>query len=272
MRCPNCESSDVINFIKNDDLRLFVCQNCELIFKDNIINIDYQKLDKDYYMVYNFNREKEVRDLIKIIKKYIKKEKISILEIGCGTGAILNEFGKKGFNVFGYEPSAIACNVAREKFGIDTIKNDYFKKNEFRLKPDVILLYDVLEHLNDPISLFNNIKSSLNKGSIFMIKSGNPFSFNARLYPSKWTYYYINQHIAFYNQKALKFLLNKTGLKIVHYYQFKHAYGGCDFINLIKNIVKSVILRTTNTNSHFYKNRSIGLANDHFIGVLKRND
>ncbi len=192
-----------------------------------------------------------------------------MLEIGCGTGSLLNELRKYRINVFGYEPSSVACQIAEAQYHLKSIKNGYFTENSLTFVPDVFLLYDVIEHLEDALSLFQNLQKAMNQSSILIIKSGNPASFNANLYPRKWQYYHIGQHIMFYPKKALEILAARAGLKMVGYYRFRHAYGGTALKQLCKNIVKSFIFRVTTENSFFQKNRGIWLANDHFISAFK---
>lgn len=62
--------------------------------------------------------------------------------------------------------------------------------------------------------------------NIFIIKSDNPKSLNAKLNISHWKYILNDQHISFYSKDALKKLCEKFNIKLVKYCTFKHAYGG----------------------------------------------
>ena len=106
--------------------------------------------------------------------------------------------------------------------------------------------------------------------TILIIKSGNPNSINARLYRKKWTYFKIQQHISFYTKKSLKILCRNTGLRLEHYYLFKHAYGGLEVKGIIKNFIRAGINHLIKDDK--YINRfNIQLANDHFFAVVKKN-
>ncbi|MBK7260252.1 MAG: class I SAM-dependent methyltransferase [Ignavibacteriae bacterium] len=50
-----------------------------------------------------------------------------MLEIGCGTGAVLNEFRKRGALVSGFEPSPAAVARARSLYDLTTVVNSPFQ-------------------------------------------------------------------------------------------------------------------------------------------------
>ncbi len=51
-----------------------------------------------------------------------KRKKISILEVGCGTGANLSFFAKEGFKTYGVDGSKIAINKATKKLKKDRLR------------------------------------------------------------------------------------------------------------------------------------------------------
>jgi SAM-dependent methyltransferase len=254
--------------LKYKEIDIYECKNCGLLYKNYSIN--YNEYGDEYYEMFNYNRKKEVKKFEKIIYKYFpKNKKIKLLEIGCGSGAILNEFNKDGFDVYGIEPSKAACEMAKSKFGLKNIINGYFNSKNFNFSPDVIILTDVIEHIQDPVTLFNEVNKIMSERTLFLIKSGNSKSINAKLYPAKWGYYRIEQHIAFYSKKSLKYLCERSSLKLDKFYIFINYFGGLLFKDYLKNILKAIIFRISNNNKIFDR-FSISNANDHFIAVIKK--
>jgi len=270
--CYICDSSNLVKFLNYRGEELFSCKNCGFVAKDANF-IDYKDFNENYFENFNVDRSREIDELLKSLPKNYTSvpSQIKILEIGCGSGVLLDNLQKRGFKVYGYEPSKIACEMANQKFGLINIQNGYFEKNDFNMHFNIIILYDVIEHLYKPFELFQNIRKIMNEDTLLVIKSGNPNSINARLYPPNWQYYEIKEHISFFSKKALNLFADEIGLQLFDYHKFKHAYGGINFLQLMKNIVKSVVFRISPQTTSFHKKHNNLLANDHFIAILKKN-
>lgn len=101
----------------------------------------------------------------------LKKNNISFMsvcEIGCGSGKILVQLSKKfqGKNWTGYDISPDAIKIAKSKEGSDfhfELKD--ITSEEDKSQFDLILVIDVLEHLNDYFSFLDSIQS---KAEYFM--------------------------------------------------------------------------------------------------------
>lgn len=247
---------------------LWKCRRCGFIFKTKA-DVAYEMMPAEYYQVFDFDRSREVAELVRIIRRRFGfTTGLNLIEIGCGTGGLLHEFKKYGMNVFGYEPSFSAVEICKSKFGITTVKNDFFDGATFGVRPHVFLLYDVLEHLKQPIALLEKVKHAMEDDTLFIIKSGNPSSFTARLYPRKWSYFLVEEHVAFYSESALQMLVTQVGLSVDGFYGFRHAHGGFAFCEFCKNLLRVGLNRVVGNFKVFENRFRIGLANDHFIATL----
>lgn len=207
MRCKICNSSNIQLLDENQNYKLFRCCVCNFVYKD-IEEVNYDILTEDNYVCYNFDRTREAIELAKVIKKFSKREPINILEIGSGTGSLLYSLNKLGYNVLGIEPNRAAYNLALQNYPNIKVINSYFNakmlnNNNF----DVIILYDVIEHLEPNNKLFKEISDFMTDNMVLLIKSGNPSSLNAKLSIEKWQYVHVKQHIFFIHQRLWKFLL-----------------------------------------------------------------
>lgn len=103
---------------------------------------------------------KYAQDFLSFITKNEKKiNECRILEIGCGTGYLLWLLKKLGAEVVGIDPGKQA-ELGKEKYNIDIIK-DYYPSEQLKDKFDIIILYNVLEHMSDIKSFFINVKNQL---------------------------------------------------------------------------------------------------------------
>ena len=133
----------------------------------------YYKLKKNCEFITNYNfitrylHSNKYKHLIKCLNK-LNKEKIRILDIGCGTCNLyknLNTLFK--IEYIGVENEKIIYNLASDRYNknsnfkiynIDV--NQIFLEENFSKSFDIIICFDVLEHmsLNKANILLNNIK------------------------------------------------------------------------------------------------------------------
>ena len=267
--CKNCLSEDLKILINTSEYSLIKCNSCAFFFKD-IGETNYESLREEDFTCLNYDRKNEVIELDSVIRKFCKKNKIRVLEIGSGTSSILDELKKLGYDVIGVEPSKASIQISKEAFPHIEVINDYFTSGLIAKEVDIILLYDVVEHLEPNNPLYKEICDFMGLGTLLLIKSGNPLSFNAQLFISHWRYVLVESHISFYSKKALKKFCEKLDLNLIKYYRFRHAYGGLHFLKYLKNIFK-FILKKFCIDTLLKRNFSIELANDHFIAVIKKN-
>lgn len=100
------------------------------------------------------------RTLIKeLIKKYSKETYNEILDVGCGPGInikMLEEFG----NVLGIDPFQDAINFC-EKKDLNVKKIEAEKMSKLNKKFDIIVMGDILEHINEDEKVLDETFKSL---------------------------------------------------------------------------------------------------------------
>ena len=122
---------------------------------DRLAYHEYQIQIGDYYLQH-------------FVKPYTKEKKI--LDVGCGEGGVLTAFEKAGYNCTGLEYSSARVEYAREKGSLD-IKfiqgniEEFFGDEKF----DVIMMLDVIEHLDRKLQTLKNIKKILSSEGIVII-------------------------------------------------------------------------------------------------------
>jgi len=114
------------------------------------------------------------KDKVNLIDSWIKKyhpQAKSVLEIACGTGAILNLLKNK-YDVTGLDLSKAMIEIAKKK--IPSVKFHNKDMTNFKLdqKMDIILcIFDSINHLQnfkDWQKVFNNVKTHLNENGLFI--------------------------------------------------------------------------------------------------------
>ncbi|WP_158618039.1 class I SAM-dependent methyltransferase [Chitinophaga lutea] len=98
------------------------------------------------------------------------KEKLQgakILEIGCGSGYLLSRLQHEGANVLGIEPG-VHCQEGAFKYNVPII-HDFFPSEKVTEQFDIIIAYNVLEHILDPLNFLEKIKLALAPGGRLII-------------------------------------------------------------------------------------------------------
>ncbi|MDT8375309.1 MAG: class I SAM-dependent methyltransferase [Mariprofundaceae bacterium] len=142
---------------------------------------------------------------------------VMFLDVGCSSGSVLNVARQCGFNIHGVEPAARAAETARQIPGAEVFNGflhqaDY-PDNHF----DIITLFEVIEHLTDPISLIKEIGRILKPGGLLLIGTGNAGSWTVSALGSRWEYFDIRLHgghISFFTPESISILAKKSGLKL----------------------------------------------------------
>lgn len=137
----------------------------------------YQKFADYYDTLYGYkNYFKESSFLNKLFKKYFKKKKLSILDVGCGTGSHALILAKFGHKVTGVDLSDKMIKVAKKKAKESKIKVDFKKgdarKTNLKKKFDVVLLmFNVIGYQlkNEEVaSVFKTAGRHLKKGGLLV--------------------------------------------------------------------------------------------------------
>lgn len=186
------------------------CRECTLLFKSTRPSATY--LDQLYaestesYLESIAENGVEYREDFRVARQMLHDafpKGGSILDVGCASGFFLESLGQN-WNRHGVELFRLAVERSRSRPGIDVHESDLasvaFPKESF----DVICSFDVIEHLPNPLPIFQEARRILKPGGWLLLGTGNSGSLAARMAGSRWTYLCIPEHISFFNPRSLK--------------------------------------------------------------------
>lgn len=137
-----------------------------------------------------------------------------ILDVGCATGEFLLAAQARGWEVYGVETSPIAAEQARRLTGgkvhAGTLDTAEFPDGYF----DVVTLWDVIEHLQDPRAYLERVGRLLRSGGILSITTPNIRSIAFRLLGPSWIPIGPNDHLYYFAPRTLARLLAECGFSI----------------------------------------------------------
>ena len=163
---------------------------------------------------------------IKYIQNAINKKKlnkIKILDVGCGGGLISEGMSKLGAKVTGIDFVKENINVAKLHAAENNLKINYlvknFEKEDIKSKFDVIIIFEVLEHLDDWKSFLKKIKLNLNPNGALIISTINKnliskfFAIDLAENFLKWIPQNTHNYHKFIKPEELEFFLSKNNYK-----------------------------------------------------------
>ena len=145
-------------------------QKDQFLFKTgNDIYDDFYAEVYDYLVYNNYKDDYEVGE---IINKTTPTTSSKILDIGCGTGNQIVNFGSKGYEVLGIDISSSMIKKAKEKYPnydfkvADSLNRDIFNSNTFT---HITCLYFTIYYFQNKRQLFENVYRWLMPGGYFIV-------------------------------------------------------------------------------------------------------
>lgn len=141
----------------------------------------------------------------------------SLLDVGCSSGALLGIAKNMGFEVSGVEPAARAAQTAKGKgFNVfqGYLKDAGYQDNAF----DVITLFELLEHIAEPVELLAECRRILKPGGIIILNTPNAASWTAGFMREHWDGFSLKNmggHISFFSPRSIRLLGNRAKLEVV---------------------------------------------------------
>lgn len=154
----------------------------------------------------------------------VGRKSLSILDLGCGEGFLVNEAVEKGYQVTGVDFSSFGV----EKWNPEILKNcvfgnvyDFLSRNkESEEKYDVCILRNVLEHVIDPPSLLRQIFDVLCDDGIALITVPNDYCDLQKLamekkYIDREFWFAPPDHLFYFNTKNIVPFFEKNGFTVL---------------------------------------------------------
>lgn len=138
----------------------------------------------------------------------------TVLEVGCGPGLMLAAFRRRGWQVLGIERSREAVEAAKAVSGVKIVATPVHA-----LPPDarfdLIVMFQVLEHIAEPVALLRECASRLAPGGFLIVNVPNFASWQARFGGSKWLHLDPPRHLSHFTPQTLSGTLQRAGLQLV---------------------------------------------------------
>ncbi len=195
------------------------CQNCGLVYVNphreaSAILHDYEEVVDELYLEEREGRVLTFRRNLRPLEELMPPERgRRLLDVGCHIGVFLEIAQERGWEAWGVEPSHWAAREARSR-GLRVIEgtlDDVHLADEFF---DVITMWDVIEHLTNPLEDLRKSYRLLKKGGLICIHTINIESPLARLMGRHWPWL-MEMHLYYFSPRTLTAMLRKVGFTVV---------------------------------------------------------
>lgn len=235
-KCILCSSGDLSVYIQAKDVdteeNILKCKKCGLVFfasfADRKFNDSYWDKGGEFGIYKEENVESGFESEFKKRLRKINslKTKGKLLDIGCGIGSFLCLARSAGWEAVGVEISRPAAEYARKKHSLDiyegTVENCALESYSI----DVVTMWDVIEHIQNPIAALAAIENKLKPEGLLVIKAPNEknlfrsvcmllYKLSLRKIHFLLKYVYYTPHYFYYDKKTIQKLLEKFGFKVI---------------------------------------------------------
>ena len=138
---------------------------------------------------------------------------VRLLDVGCHVGVFLEQARAYGWNTWGVEPSqwAVAQAQARRLRVIEGMLADTPFEAEYF---DVVTLWDVIEHLPDPLGDLRRLARLIRSGGWVCVHTMDVDSLFARLMGRRWPWL-MEMHLYYFSRSTLTAMLQRAGFRVV---------------------------------------------------------
>lgn len=237
-KCPVCFSKQISKSIKapnqhgqktlkeKESFSYFKCGQCGIIYLDGF------KIDNAYYQTYySFPEANKKSIALHIIEKRLDKfsnykkrmlvnqycvskhKKIAVLDIGCGSGNFLASLDKATYNAVGIERDRKEFLICKQK-KLNVHCSDILTSNMLGKKFDVITMWHVIEHIQDPHKLLKRVNKLLKQDGVVIMTSPNCDSLGYKLAKERWFHFDAPRHLILYGKNGVEKLSLNNGFRI----------------------------------------------------------
>lgn len=213
-------------YFNKGQVDFYQCEGCGVVFRypmptDNELSEIYSNLYNESSIVNHMTNQESsdhaINQYYLYFEKLIKNKNLSLLDYGCGTGAMVQKLKNLGISAYGVESSREARTFAmKEKQLLLYESLTSFADNSI----DIVTLIEVIEHLPDPLSVILDIYNKIRPRGVIFITTPNLKGARALLERGDWREAQKRFHVVFFTKKSLTKLLINAGFSKIEFVRY----------------------------------------------------
>jgi SAM-dependent methyltransferase len=220
-RCPICEQDTSSPVVTKNGFSYVRCQSCCAVY---VHPMPPPEMLQAHYQAANYfsgDGEQGYRcyaDMHKALAPHFRRRLMqlsrelgqpgNLLDFGCADGYFLEEARARGWAIDGLEIATEMAATAAQRLGIPIAGTlSSLARNHF----DAITLWEVVEHLGDPVGTLSMLRSYLRPGGLLALSTPNADHWQAWREPGTWTAYRPPSHLVLFGATAIQLALKRAG-------------------------------------------------------------
>jgi 2-polyprenyl-3-methyl-5-hydroxy-6-metoxy-1,4-benzoquinol methylase len=249
LSCPHCAGQDLKILFKaeafHSTFSILYCLQCGLA---STYPFPDENILRDLYTVQYYGKTKNkfipllqnIRDCFskRRAKRYlsmISNSNPKVLDVGCAEGRFLNSFLEYDCDCFGIEhlsyPKERFIAKDRIAYFVGDIGSIPLRESDF----NIIILWHVLEHMDNPQSVIKRVSDLLSPDGIFIIAVPNFSGVESRMFRQSWFHLDVPWHKYHFTEKFIRDLFKENNLQPVRTTTFCLEQGVFGFLQSILN-------------------------------------
>jgi 2-polyprenyl-3-methyl-5-hydroxy-6-metoxy-1,4-benzoquinol methylase len=239
--CTLCGSTQGQQFLEwEEGYALFQCRVCGAVSPN--IELNNEKAHKESIYDVEAYREKFMRETHRqfdyrrytfgkeryqyTVKRLNLSKDARVLDLGCGAGYFISVLSKKGIDYKGLEVTSHLVDYCQTYHQLNV--EDTSLEDEPENHYDLVTMFDVLEHLVNPIETFKTVSAKLKPGGYCVAYTPNVHSIGYELMGAKQNTLLPFEHLCFFEKESINYLARKSGFVVE-----KIEYYGLDLIDYL---------------------------------------
>jgi len=224
--CPTCGGADAVPELEKDHLTIVRCRLCDLVYvsptfdeqhyKKVYASKEYQDIVRDLgvsshdYRVQRFGTER-----VELMARHLATQLPRYLDVGCSTGFVVEAARDRGWDAIGVDLNPSAIEYGRSR-GLDLRAIDLETAGFAAGSFDAVSLFDVLEHLIDPVRTLRACVRLLRPRGIVLLYVPNYDSASRLLMGKDAHFIWPTHHLNYYTPITIGDLMNREGLEVTY--------------------------------------------------------
>lgn len=218
--CPLCDSQNIEQLSNSNreggPLRTVICTDCGLVWSDPFPHDPRAFYENEYRLAYKSSYQPKAKHVYRAgqvaLTRHQKIQHLisspqTLLDVGVGGGEFAYLMKSLGHDVSGIEPNLGYANYAKSQYDLNLqigfLQDAQFAENSF----DVITIWHVLEHTEDPLLVLSKLGSWLKPNGTLVVEVPN---IEAVCQSPKSTFH--DAHLFNFNLASLSKMAERAGL------------------------------------------------------------